>query len=230
MRIYLFHFSLFLWFFTTNLLNAQQLKDEFDKVYSMDPKLYNGRVFTEVYKNDVSGNQFFLNEDFLKGSLGLYDQVYKDRELNYDVYRQKLLLSFENDINARIVIEIPLLNAQFFYLGDKYFEVLKWEDESSKIFQAFGDDKCKILIQWSKSLSIKSYSGNYNRKFSDLKKQIWVFKTGEYHVVKNNKSLIELFESEEQNEIEKWLKSNRIKIQKTDDAGLKMLAEYCNQP
>ena len=210
-------------------MNAQQLKAEFDKVYSMDPKLYNGRVFTEIYRIGVSGNQFFSDEEFQKGDLGLNHQVYKEQELNYDVYRQKLLLSFYNYINARVVIEVPLLNTQFFYLENKYFEVLKLKDDSKEIFQVFGDDHCKILLQWSKSLSTKSYSGNYQRKFSDLKKQTWVYIEGEYYSYKKNKSFIKLFGSEHQDDIEKWLKSNRVKIQKTDDASLQKLAEFCSQ-
>ena len=209
-------------------MNAQQLKVEFDEVYSMDPELYNGRVFNEIYRIGVYGNQFFSDEEFLKGDLGLRHQVYKDQELNYDVYRQKLLLSFNNDINARVVIEVPLLNTQFFYLGDRYFEVLPWED-SKMIFQVFGVEKCKILIKWSKSLSTKSQTGSFQRKFSDLKKQIWFLKNGEYHHVKKNKSLIELFESEQQANLQKWFKSNRVKIQKANDADLKLLAEYCRK-
>ena len=209
-------------------MNAQQLKVEFDEVYSMDPELYNGRVFNEIYRIGVYGNQFFSDEEFLKGDLGLRHQVYKDQELNYDVYRQKLLLSFNNDINARVVIEVPLLNTQFFYLGDRYFEVLPWED-SKMIFQVFGVEKCKILIKWSKSLSIKSQTGSYQRKFSDLKKQTWVYIEGEYYPFKKNKSFIKLFGYEQQDDIEKWLKSNRVKIQKADDVSLQKLAQYCSQ-
>ena len=210
-------------------MEAQQLKAEFDEVYSMDPELYNGRIFTEVYRIGVYGNQFFLNEDFQPGDLGLNNRIYKNQELNYEVYRQKLLMSFENDINARVVIEIPLMNTQFFYFENKYFEILNWKDDSKKIFQVFGDDHCKILIQWSKSLSTKSQTGSFQRKFSDLKKQIWFLKNGEYHHVKKNKSLIELFESEQQANLQKWFKSNRVKIQKANDADLKLLAEYCRK-
>lgn len=229
MRIYIFYISFLFWFSAGNSLVAQQLKAQYDEIYNLDHELYNGLIFTEVYRIGVAGNQFFLNEDFQFGKLGLNDQVYDDQNLNYDVFRQKLLLSFENEFNARVVIEVPLLNAQFFYLENKYFEVLPWEDDSKKIFQVFGNEGCKILIEWNKSLSTKSYSGNYNRKFSDLKKKVWFLKNGEYHAVKNNRSFIELFEIEKQDDIEKWLKSNRIKIQKADDASLQMLAEYCSQ-
>ena len=205
MRIYVVYFTFLLLCSPASLLEAQQLKAEFDEVYSMNPELYNGKIFTEVYRIGVSGNQFFLNENFQSGDIGLNNQIYKNQELNYDVYRQKLLLSFENEFNARVVIEIPLLNTQFFYLENKYFEVLNWKEDSKMIFQVFGDDHCKILIEWSKSLSIKSYSGDYNRKFSDLKKQIWVLNNGEYHAIKKNKSFIKFFGSEQQDEIEKWL-------------------------
>ena len=207
-------------------MDAQQLKQQFDQVYNMDPILYNGRIFTDYYRTGVDGTQFFIRKSFSVGDLKVRDHVYKQQNLNYEVYKQKLLLSFTDKNNAVKVIEVPLENVQYFYLRSKYFEVIAWQDNTYKIFQVFRNGQNEILIQWFKTLKSSNTTTTNRRQFSDLKKQIWLFKDDEYYLVKNNKSFIKLFLPEQKTAINKWLKKNQIKIQKADDKKLQLLIDY----
>ena len=210
----------------TDSLNAQELKSELDEVYNMNPELYNGSIFTGVYRGRVDGTQFLLSKDFFTGDIGLKVNTFKQQQLNYDVYEQKVLLSFKDDIEAIKIIEVPLANLNFFYLDNKYFEVQEWEGNSYRIFQVFGDDSLKILIHWTKTLNAGTGSQNNRSKFSNLKKRLWLYIDGDYHPIKNNKTLISHLSPDQQALVKEWLKKNKIKIQKADDEEFQMIIDY----
>jgi hypothetical protein len=207
-------------------LYAQELKAEFDKAYNMDPELYNGKVFTGVYRGKVDGNQFFESFVFLKGDLALNNATYPLQSLNYDVFEQKILLSFIDAIKATKIIELPLANVRYFYLEEKYFEVHLWGESKYRIFQSIANDEVSILINWTKTLNAGTGAQNNRSRFSKLKKRIWVLMEEDYHPIKNNKTFGALFSIEKQDLLKKWLKETRIKIQKADDAQLLMIIEY----
>ncbi len=211
---------------SVNSLNAQDLKSELSEVYNMNPELYNGRVFSGVYRGNVDGTQFFVSERFFIGDLLLRNQLFKAQQLNYDVYGQKVLLSFKDDINATKIIELPLANVNYFYLGTKYFEVLPWQNEGYRIFQVIENKDYKILIHYTRSLNGGTGSENNRSKFSNLKKRTWLYKEDNYFVIKNNKALIKLYPLDSQSDLKRWLKSSGMKIQKADDAGLQTIVDY----
>jgi hypothetical protein len=217
---------LLLLFPSVNSLYSQQLKQQFDEVYSMDPILYNGRVFSDLYRTGVDGTQFFNSENFSLGDLKLNQRVFTLQELNYEVFAQKLLLSFTDKIKAKKIIEIPLEHVQYFYLRSKYFEIIEWSDNTYKIFQVISSGEYKLLIFWYKILVNGAQAINNQQRFSDLKSKIWMLKDDDYYPIKNNKSIITLFQPEQQPEIKKWLKSNGVKVQKADDKDLQMLINY----
>jgi len=226
MKTYPFYLFIFSFFFVVHIAEAQQLEQQLDKVYNIDPQLYNGKIFTDFYIGGFGGTQFFSGAEFQFGDLGLSNKVYKQQGLNYEVYQQKLLLSFKDKIKAEIIIEIPIEHIRFFYLKNTYFEVISWPDNSYKIFQVFGNDKNKIMIHWRRYLKSNSNAIANQRQFSELKKQIWVLKQGEYYSINNNKSFINLFDLDQQDAIKKWLKTNQIKLRNANDEKLQSLADY----
>lgn len=205
---------------------SQELKEQLDAVYNLDPELYNGQVFTNVFPRDVDGNQFFQEKNFRENDLALSKQFYKDRYINYDVYSQKLLLTYLDANNAQKIIEIPLENIRFFYIGNNYFEVMIGPNKDYKIFQTFNFNDNKILIYWMKNLKVNTGSVYYRYRFTNLEKQMWLLLNDHYFKINNNKSFIRSFPSEQQKSIKAWLKENKIKIQKADNLELELISNY----
>jgi len=172
-------------------------------------------------------NQFLYSKDFVSGSLEVNQQTYFDKQINYDIYKQKLLLSFQDQNQANRIIEIPLIHLESFSMENKYFKLIAWDDSTRRIFQQIGENDIQILIYWFKELNAISSTDNYNYQFTDAKKQIWILKEGDFHQVTNNKNFHKLFPAEKQTELKKWMKSQRIKIQKSGDINLDLLIKYC---
>jgi hypothetical protein len=223
-------FSLyFIAFFFSGTCFSQELKKQLDEVYNLDPELYNGRIFSNVYGNNVNGHQYFEERNFRRNELGLNHKVYEEQYINYDVYAQKLLLTYLDDNNAQKIIEIPQELVQFFSIGNNYFEMLLDEDNNYRIFQSFTFNKNKILIYWTKNLTKNTGAVYYDYRFTKMEKQIFLLLNGQYYKVKNNKRFVNQFPDEEQANIQKWLKANKIKIQKADNSAFELLTKYLSE-
>jgi len=93
---------------------AQMSLRNFDAVYGLDTKLYNGRVYSGYYNSFVKGHQFYEGKEFQNGQLITGGQLYKGKNLNYDIYQQKLLLSFKSTEHGHQIIELPLEHIRSF--------------------------------------------------------------------------------------------------------------------
>jgi hypothetical protein len=226
MRFFLF--VIFLFHYNQSSF-AQELKVQLDAVYNMDPELYNGQIFTNVYRRDIDGNQFFQEKNFKKNDLTLSKKSYEDQYINYDVYSQKLLLTYLDENNSQKIIEIPLEHVRSFYIEDNYFEVIQGPDEDYKIYQTFNFNNNKILIYWMKNLILNSGSVYYRYRFTKLDKQMWLLLDGNYRKVNNNKSFLNSFPDDKKLAIKNWLKKNKLKIQKADSSELELFSNYLKE-
>jgi len=207
-------------------LQAQDLHKKLDAVYGLSPVLYNGVIYSDYYNNGVKGDQYIDGKPYKKGSLSLNESLYTNLDLNYDIYRQKILLQFETQNQAKRQIEISLEHAKAFSLGDIKFQVIQKNDSSFRIFQVIGEGHIKILIHHFKTLRTAS-SSVYNYHFSDHHHKTWIQIDHEILRIKNNKQFLEYF-PENISLIKAWLKSNKIKIKKASDSQFLALINYIN--
>jgi hypothetical protein len=63
-------------------------------------------------------------------------------------------------------------------------------------------------------------------RFSKIQKQIILLQDGQHYRVKNNKDFVKYFPEEKQQNIQNWLKTHKIKIQKANNESWKQISEY----
>ena len=219
-RLLLFIF-LFLGFYN---LDAQSLKNKLDAVYGLSPVIYNGIVYSDYYNSGVKGDQFLISNHYRPGSVKLSGNDFSDLRLNYDIYRQKALLQFENQNELKRQIEIPIEHLKEFIIEDKRFIIEKDLDSSFKIIQVIGNGQITFHIYYFKTLRTVS-SSVYERKFSDAQRKMWVQIKGKRYRIKTRRQLAKLF-PEHKKSIKSWLKSKRIRFKKVSDAKLLETTKY----
>lgn len=222
---FLFILFLFSILCTTQVI-GQDLKSQYDKVYNMDPDLYNGIIFTNIYNRSVVGTQFFEENTFRRNDLTLGTRTFNDQYINYDVYHQKLLLTFIDESHAQKMVEIPTENIRHFYIGESYFEVLKNNEGDYKFYQVYNFNESKLLVYWIKYMKSNSTTVKNSYRFTDMRKQLWLLQDGDYTRVKNNKAFISTLPESKQSTVQTWLKENKIKIQKADHTNLQLLTAF----
>lgn len=208
---------------------SQNLKEQFNNIYGLDNKLYNGFVYSDNFGSFVKGNPF-INDEFGYGSLVLDSNRYQNILLNYDIYNQVLVLKFHSSIGAELMIEIPFFKVSEFTINEDVFRIIPQSDGTYKVYQIIGNESFKLWVTHKKNLNIENVSQQYKYQFSrDFIQVLYKKQYGEFIELKSNKDLISLQESDKQTLIKKWLRKNKIKIHKSNPDQLKLVSQYLNQ-
>lgn len=206
-----------------------KVKDDFIRIYGMDPLLYNGILYKSFYPEKVKGDQYLASGSYVKGEVTIRGVKYKNLDLNFDIYKQELLLKYLNSNNAFNVIMVSKAWLEDFTIGSKRFEFYSTPETANRIYQVLGKNSIKLLYYWKKDLELDNTTyGNSNLCFT-AKKQQNVLLSKSLKRFYNNRSFVHLFAKEKQTHIKKYLRQNKIKVNKEQDQAMEELINYCSK-
>jgi len=212
-------------FFLSGKLISQDAAKEMDRVYGLDPLLYNGKKYTYFLPSGTGGNQFLFSTDYFTGEVTIKGKSFEGITLNYDIYNQQLLLQYASETGAFNIIEISKAWLESFRLGNLEFQCLSF-DNDPHFYQVLGDGPFYILYYWRKELRLNNSYGAKNFTFTPSMKSQYVFIGDKLQPFRNNRSLISLFDPGHKSEIKNYIYRNRIKIKNASDQTMTELINY----
>jgi hypothetical protein len=211
--------------FFSGRLVSQDAAMDINRVYGLDPLLYNGKIYTYFMPSGTGGNQFLLSADYLTGEVTIKGKTFEGISLNYDIYNQQLLLQYASESGAFNIIEISKAWLEKFRIGNMEFRCISSDKESS-FYQVLGDGPYFIMVFWRKDLKYDANFGAQKFTFTPAVKDLFVLTGDQLRPVSNNRSLISLFNPEHKAAINNYLQLNRIKIKKASDKTMTELINY----
>ncbi len=196
--------------------------------FGLNPTLYNGEYYTYSPPSNTRGTPFFKKPQFSIGSVTIRNKVYDSLMLNYDVYNQELVLKFTTTKGNKLLISLSKAWLSSFSFDNKKFELRKFNDNNSEIFQVLGNNKYHILYHWIKTFVFNSTPGKSFYLFSKAIKQPYLEENNKLYAFKNNKQFIRLFPKPFQKKIHTFLKHKRINVKKAGDNQMTQLITFCN--
>jgi hypothetical protein len=209
------------------LVTAQE-KSVYTEVFNADPVLYNGRFYIFYAPSGTEGDQFISGKQFITGSLTIKGKNYSDLPLNYDIYNQCVIYKYKIESGAVRQIIIPESLLDSFTLERRRFQTLPGIDGNKKIYQVIGSGSFRILSFWHKKLELNRFHGAGNRVFTKPLREFYLAYNDTLKVFRNNRTFISLFPPEKREQVRKFLRENRIRINKADDESLMKVMQYCN--
>lgn len=207
---------------------AQIRADNVDQVYGLDPLLYNGRVYGFFPQPGTGGTQFITKEFDQYGSIKVRGVSYANLMLNYDIFNQQVVMKYKAAIGSPGLIELSYAWLETFELNNCHFERIAETDTTSRIYQVLGTGSDKILCYFSKDLLLDNMKASRNRYFSETRRQLFVSSQGKKIGFKNNRSFIKTFDTNKQDRIKTFMRSNKINVKSAGDNTLKALINYCS--
>ena len=214
----------FLLFFSGNLI-SQDAFLEMDRVYGLDPLLYNGKKYIYFLPDGTGGNPFLSSAEFIKGDVVIKGVRFPDILLNYDIYNQQLLLQYLDETGAPQIIEVSKAWLESFRLGDLEFKCVI-DDKETRFFQALGDGPYQILYSWRKNFKLINSTGPSYYSFSLPIRTRYVMIDGELHNFKSKGSFIKIFDPSHQLEIRNYIQRNKINLKHASDQIMTDLINY----
>jgi hypothetical protein len=206
---------------------AQTTSEGLDTIYGSDPLLFNGRQYIYQIPPGSNGNPFLTGPEFRKGWITIADHQYMHLDLNYDIINQVLLLKYIDQEGYTRVMEVSESWLTGFGIGNSGFEFVH-QDGKPFIYQVLPGKIVKVRYHWQKELKLENVMTNAAYAFSDPRKSSWIVIRGLEYEYKKNKDFINAFDPALRIPVSKYLKSNKIKVNKASDAAIGSLVTFCN--
>jgi hypothetical protein len=202
------------------------VNNKVDSSLENDFVLMNARYFIEKYPR-ASGKPYFDVSNYSPCKLILGNKTYKDINLIYDIFEQKLHFVL-NKTNARgVVFELNNQAITRFYLDDKvfvrYYE-LPFLPQSGFYEEIFLGKHLNVYARWSKDY-VDRITLQYIGEFSSQKRKLFFEINGEVVDISSREKFLKIFAGE-RNKIKSFMKENKIRSLKTNNSDLIKLFSY----
>lgn len=218
-------FLILILFSLSGKLISQDVAAVYDRVYGLDPVLYNGKKYSYFLPPGTGGNQFIFSPDFFTGDVTIKGQHFDGITLNYDLFNQQLLLQYADETGALNIIVISNAWLESFSLGNMEFEYLSLKD-GPRYYQVIGNGPVRILYYRRKDLKLDVSYGGSHHTFTPPVKSQYVLIEGRLQPFSNKRSLIAIFDQGLKPQIKNYFHINKIKLKKASDKTMTELINY----
>ncbi len=195
------------------------------KAYGIDQELIHGTQYYNRFFN-LLGDPFFRDETSLPGSVVLEGREYNGLLLNYDIFRQCVILEYLDLDGGRHKIILPVSETDAFSLGDNRFEKTQLMGEEPRFYQFIEERSMVLYIYWSKGKMPTVNNIRYAEYFSEPARSYYLLKDGDVHPFSGRRSFSHLFEKNKRREVRTYLRKNMVSFKNASVPELKELMDY----
>jgi hypothetical protein len=193
-----------------------------------DPFIRNGIYYTYPYYN-AQGHPFLDTKEFGTGSAHFRGKYYDGLSINYDLFNQLVILSWEYDG----VLQMSLLAPEFlegFQLKDKLFVKADMGDGSAAFFQVVSRAPGVACYHaWYKERREIRDSGNRSiYSFSEQKRRNYLLVEGRLQRYKSNRSFVKLFPEAARDPMRSYIIDAQIDVMDCSNPDMERLISYAS--
>lgn len=180
-----------------------------EKPLSPDKMLLNGRVWMNQYSK-VTGNQFYLTDEYLKGFVFIKGHRYENLDLRYDICNDELVLKYGS---WPVIIMNKEMVDSFSLAFGKIHKIINTGRDKSNIFSGyvnlFYEGPTSLYVKFTKKVYPLGDNGLYDLFVE--KHFVFLKKDDEIIPVSTKSKLLKLL-SDRKRDIRHFVKSNGYRI------------------
>ena len=171
----------------------------------------NGTLYLNYYKTANNTNSYLNSDVFEKGAVTYENQIYNGIIVNYDIFKDDLLLK-PNGINDRRSVILTPQKVQSFNFAGKSFVNLNYnkipKDDFIKGFyeEIFVGEKSILYIKHSKEKRETNYDGKIYDDFK-VKNEFVLYFKNKFYKINSKKNIVDVF-PEFENQINDYFSLN----------------------
>jgi hypothetical protein len=176
--------------------------------------LLNGRIWRNKYSKAV-GDQFFLSNVFLKGTVIFNGRRFDNLDLLYDINSDELLLRTES--YPIIMMNKEMVDSFILVFDNRKYYVINAGKDSPGVLKGYVnimyDGPSELYVKYKKNIQPLAVDGRYD--LFHPSNSVYLKKGSEIVPVAGKKEFLNLLEDKKK-EIRLYLKSNRLKLRQKD--------------
>lgn len=190
----------------------------FSNAITQDPVdkhvLLNGRIWRNQYSK-VTGDQFFLTDKYIKGSVTFNGRTFENLNLKYDIYNDELILSIESYpvifMNKEMIDSFSLLS------GNRTYHIINAGTDTLNVLKGYVNvlynGPSALYVKYIKKIQPLADDGKYDLFYQGF--IVYLRKGAETIQVTGKKRFMSLLEDKKK-EIRDYLKRTGIKVTQKD--------------
>ena len=202
------------------------VNNKVDSSLENDFVLMNARYFIDKYPR-AYGKPYFDVTNYSPCKLILGNNTYKNINLIYDIFEQKLHFGLNKTNEKGIVFELNNQVITRFYLDDKvfvnYYE-LPFLPQSGFYEEIFLGKHLNVYSRWSKDY-VETITMQNIGEFTSQKRKLLFEINGKMVDISSKKKFLKIFAGE-RNKIKSFMKENKIRLFKSNNSDLTKLFSY----
>jgi len=200
----------------------------YSTVIHQDPSgkqlLLNGRIWRNQYSK-VTGDQFFLTNTFLKGSVTFNGRRFNNLDLKYDICNDELLLSIESQ--PIIILNKEMVDSFSLVFDNRNYNMFNAGTDTSGVLRGYVnvlyDGPSALYVKYTKKIQPLAVDGKYDLFFQEY--SVYLKKGTEVVPVHGKRKLLKLLDDKKK-EIRDYFKRSRFKITRKDPCTYIPVLEY----
>jgi len=176
--------------------------------------LLNGRIWWNQYSR-VTGDQFFLGNIFLKGSVTFNGRKFDNLDLKYDIHNDELILSIKS--YPVIILNKEMVDSFSLVLGNRIFHIINAGNDTSGVLRGYVNvlyyGPSSLYVKFIKKIQPLAVDGKNDLFYQEH--LVFLRKGSEIVPVEGKRKLMNLLEDKKK-EVRDYLKNNRIKVMQKD--------------
>ena len=193
--------------------------------YNSDKQLLlNGRIWRNPYSKAI-GNQFFLSDSFLKGSVFFNGRRFDNLDLLYDIKSDELLLKTES--HPVIIMNKEMVDSFILVFNNRDYHIINFGNESSGVLRGYVniiyDGPSTLYVKYRKNFQPLAVDGRYDLFY--FENSAYLKKGNEIMPVAGKKKLLTLLEYKKK-DIRHYIRSNSVKLRQKDPETYIPLLQY----
>ncbi len=169
--------------------------------------LLNGRVWRNQYSKAI-GDQYFLTNTFLKGSVTSNGRRFDNLDLKYDIINDELILKFES--YPIIIMNKEMVDSFSLVFENRNYHIINAGNDTSAILRGYlnvlYDGPSALYVKYTKKIQPLAVDGRYDLFYQEHK--IYLRKGTETVPVTGKRKLLNLLEDKKR-EIRYFLRTNK---------------------
>ncbi len=214
----------------TEISQNRLLLDSIEAIYGSDDLLVSGRFYKPTHSY-ASGNPYFLEKNWCKGTLFIRDRAFKYVDCTYNIENDKVIIKANLKSGASVQLEINIEYLDSFIIGNHHFinsDGLKTTESINGYYEQIYNSDYLFLIKHSKTFINKYTDLEPYGRFSKVRSAYYIYFNSQLSKLFTKKSFLHYFKPYKK-EIRKFFRKNNIKYKKASNYEIYKLMKYCNE-
>lgn len=186
--------------------------------------LLNGRIWRNQYSR-VTGDQFFLTDKYIKGSVTFNGKTFENLDLKYDIYSDELILSI--DTYPVIIMNKEMIDSFSLKFGNRTYHIINAGTDTLNVLKGYVNilynGPSALYGKYTKKIQPLADDGKYDLFYQEH--MVYLRNGSSIIQVTGKKKLMNLLEDKKK-EIRDYLKRTRIKVTQKDPYTFIPVLEY----